>query len=95
MLKEAFRKMNIDYDQVFGSIKDLIIKSILSVEPIIANNMQRSSRTRNLCFELYGFDVILDSDLRPWLLEVNVLPSFSSSSALDKRIKTSLLSDVF
>lgn len=48
-----------------------------------------------MCFELYGFDVILDSDLRPWLLEVNVLPSLSSSSNLDKRIKTSLLSDIF
>lgn len=48
-----------------------------------------------MCFELYGFDVILDSDFKPWLLEVNVLPSLSSSSNLDKRIKTSLLSDVF
>jgi tubulin polyglutamylase TTLL4 len=87
--------MSIDYDQIFVKIKDLIIKSILSVEPIIANNMQRSSKNRHLCFELYGFDVILDSELKPWLLEVNVLPSLSSSSALDKRIKTSLLSDVF
>ena len=95
MLRDAFQQMNIDYDKVFVTVKDLIIKSILSVEPIIANNMQRSSKNRHLCFELYGFDVILDSDLKPWLLEVNVLPSFSSSSLLDKRIKTSLLSDVF
>lgn len=87
--------MGIDYEDVIVKIKDLIIKSILSVEPIIANNMQRSSKNRHLCFELYGFDVILDSDLRPWLLEVNVLPSLSSSSNLDKKIKTSLLSDVF
>lgn len=87
--------MNIDYDEVFVKIKDLIIKSILSVEPIIANNMQRSSKNRHLCFEIYGFDVILDSELKPWLLEVNVLPSLSSSSLLDKRIKTSLLSDIF
>jgi hypothetical protein len=65
---------------VFERIKDVIIKSILSVEPIIANNMQRSSRSRHLCFELYGYDIILDHELRPWLLEVNVLPSLSASA---------------
>ncbi len=48
-----------------------------------------------MCFELYGFDVLLDNELRPWLIEVNVLPSLSSSSQLDKKIKTSLLSDIF
>jgi tubulin polyglutamylase TTLL4 len=87
--------MGIDYDKVFEKIKDVIIKSIISIEPIIVNNLNRSSKNRHLCFELYGFDVILDSELKPWLLEVNVLPSLSSSSPLDKKIKTSLLSDIF
>ena len=46
-----------------------------------------------MCFELYGFDVLLDANLKAWLLEVNVCPSLSSSSPLDKRIKTMLLID--
>lgn len=95
MLGEAFNRLNINSEEVFAKIKDLVIKTILSVESIIANNMSRSTKNRHLCFELYGFDVILDSDLRPWLLEVNVLPSFSSSSPLDKQIKTRLMADVF
>ncbi|CAD7969276.1 unnamed protein product [Amoebophrya sp. A120] len=45
------------------------------------------------CFEIYGFDVLLDANRRPWLLEVNVSPSLSSSSPLDRRIKTMLLAD--
>lgn len=61
----------------------------------MTNNLQRASKNRNICFELYGFDVLLDHELKPWLIEVNVLPSLSSSSILDKKIKTSLLSDIF
>jgi tubulin polyglutamylase TTLL4 len=87
--------MGIDYDGVFEKIKEVIIKSIISIEPIIVNNLNRSNKNRHICFEMYGFDIILDHELNPWLLEVNVLPSLSSSSPLDKRIKTSLLSDIF
>lgn len=87
--------MGIDFDKIWLSVKDLIIKAVISVEPILANNLSRAANGRRLCFELYGFDVILDKDLKPWLLEVNVLPSLSSSSELDKKIKTALMSDTF
>jgi hypothetical protein len=36
---------------------------------------------------------MLDSKLKPWLLEVNVEPSFASSSPYDKLVKTKLVSD--
>ena len=51
------------------------------------------NKNKNAGFEVYGFDVLVDANLRPWLLEVNVSPSLSSSSPLDKQIKTTLLSD--
>ena len=43
------------------------------------------------CFEILGFDVLVDRKLRPWLLEVNHAPSFAPGSALDRRIKHSVL----
>ena len=48
-----------------------------------------------MCFELLGFDVILDSELTPWLLEVNHAPSFATDSPLDYEIKSKLFIDMF
>jgi hypothetical protein len=46
------------------------------------------------CFELLGFDILIDSNLDPWLLEVNLSPSLACDSALDQRIKAALVSDL-
>lgn len=53
------------------------------------------TKYKQTCFEVYGFDILIDQMFRPWLLEVNVSPSLSSSSPMDKYIKTLLLSDSF
>jgi len=73
-------------------MKDVIIKTILSVEPSIVTACG-TTKHKNVCFELYGFDILIDAAFKPWLLEVNVCPSLSSSSPMDKYIKTLLLSD--
>ena len=56
-------------------------------------NTSKYPTFRNNCFELYGFDIIIDEYLKPWVLEVNVRPSLSSSSIFDNRIKTMLMCD--
>lgn len=93
-LKTAYEALGIDYEKVFENIHDLIIKTMIAVEPEIVSKTLSLTRSRGNCFELYGFDILLDSNLNPWLLEVNVAPSLSSGSILDKQIKTSLMCDV-
>jgi D-alanine-D-alanine ligase-like ATP-grasp enzyme len=39
---------------------------------------------RNNCYEIYGFDVLLDKNLKVYLIECNVCPSLSTASKLDK-----------
>ena len=55
--------------------------------------MKRILSNRTNWYELLGFDILLDSDLKPWLLEINLSPSLSADSPLDFTIKTNLIAD--
>jgi len=83
-LKNKLISLGHDWEKIDSEIKDVIIKTIISVEPQIVHQMNINTKHKNVCFELYGFDVLLDSKLKPWILEVNVSPSLSSSSPFDK-----------
>lgn len=47
------------------------------------------------CFECYGYDMLIDSDLKPWLLEVNASPSLSTTTTSDRAMKQQLINDIF
>uniref|UniRef100_A0AAR2JPT7 Tubulin--tyrosine ligase-like protein 5 n=1 Tax=Pygocentrus nattereri TaxID=42514 RepID=A0AAR2JPT7_PYGNA len=80
---------------LMGQIEDLIIKAVLSAEIQIATACKMFVPHRNNCFELYGFDVLIDSNLKPWLLEVNLSPSLACDAPLDLKVKASMISDMF
>uniref|UniRef100_A0A4W4GYF6 Tubulin--tyrosine ligase-like protein 5 n=1 Tax=Electrophorus electricus TaxID=8005 RepID=A0A4W4GYF6_ELEEL len=84
-----------DTTLLMGQIEDLIIKAVLSAEMQIATACKMFVPHRNNCFELYGFDVLIDSNLKPWLLEVNLSPSLACDAPLDLKIKASMISDMF
>ena len=50
---------------------------------------------RNNCFEIFGFDILIDQNLKPWLLEVNLSPSLNTDSPLDLKIKGNMIADLF
>jgi hypothetical protein len=55
--------------------------------------MKKNGTHRTNCFEILGFDILIDSDLKPWLLEVNLSSSLATDSPLDMIIKSTLISD--
>jgi len=46
-----------------------------------------------MCFELLGFDFMIDDKNRLSLLEINYTPSFSAETPLDHLIKSNLIRD--
>uniref|UniRef100_A0A2R8M905 Tubulin tyrosine ligase like 6 n=1 Tax=Callithrix jacchus TaxID=9483 RepID=A0A2R8M905_CALJA len=83
-------------EQIWRDIEDIIIKTLISAHPIIRHNYHTCFPNHTLnsaCFEILGFDILLDRKLKPWLLEVNHSPSFSTDSRLDKEVKDGLLYD--
>ena len=72
-----------------------MIKTVLSAESSLASLHHNNVASRYSCFELFGFDILLDSKLKPWLLEVNISPSLHSSSTLDLDVKSPLATELF
>ncbi|XP_054998724.1 tubulin polyglutamylase TTLL13 [Sorex araneus] len=84
--------------ELWGDIEDIIIKTIISAHSVLRHNYrtcfpQYLSGALCACFEILGFDILLDHKLKPWLLEVNHSPSFTTDSRLDREVKDTLLCD--
>jgi hypothetical protein len=88
-------QVGIDMNLLWSRIYDLIIKTLLCSENTIQQNMKKLGCHRTNCYELFGFDVLIDSDLKPWLLEVNISPSMATDAPLDMMIKSTLCVDTF
>ena len=72
--------------QVRQQMDQIFIKSLQSVQKVMINDKH--------CFELYGFDILFDESLKPWLIEVNASPSLTASSPSDYELKFGLLEDM-
>ncbi|KAK0183345.1 hypothetical protein PV327_001396 [Microctonus hyperodae] len=46
------------------------------------------------CFECYGYDIIIDNTLKPWLIEVNASPSLTSTTVNDRILKYKLIDNI-
>jgi hypothetical protein len=57
---------------------EIVVKTFNAVRKTIDPNRRKS------CFELFGYDFILDSEFNMWLIEVNTNPCIEESSGLLK-----------
>lgn len=96
--KDHIELYNHDPNLVWDEIESLIVKTFISVQPSVSHlykSGQPNDLHGNMCFEILGFDIMFDSDLKPYLIEVNHAPSFNTDSKLDLLIKKNVLNDTF
>eukprot|EP00038_Savillea_parva_P027287 m.58753 g.58753 ORF g.58753 m.58753 type:complete len:451 (-) comp7840_c1_seq1:1052-2404(-) len=74
-------------DACMADIDNLFLTTLQSVQPFMSSDRR--------CFELYGYDVLLDTDLKPWLIEVNASPSLTADTPSDYKLKFGMLEDLF
>ncbi|KAM8857164.1 tubulin monoglutamylase TTLL4 isoform 1-T2 [Synchiropus picturatus] len=84
----------VDTTRIWEKIKDIVIKTVIASEPHVHSMMKLHVRSQYCCHELFGFDIMLDEKLKPWILEVNISPSLHSSSQLDVAIKGQMIKDL-
>lgn len=94
---EHMRKEGIDTDELISSIEDIIRLTVISIQPYLSTNYKTAipsvNDKKSRCFEILGFDILIDKKLKPWLLEVNWSPSLATESPFDKVLKQNVITD--
>ena len=85
-LRYYLHQNNYDDRLVWARIVNIIILTLLIQAPQVP-------KERN-CYELYGFDILIDETLKPWLLEVNFSPALSTDMQVDVQVKKPMLHDL-
>ena len=94
-LKKFFLQNNMNFDLLLIKIKDIVVKSVISITDESIKVIKKLTKNNNSLFELYGYDILIDSDFNPWLMEINLNPSLNVDTKLDFKIKSMLMSDIF
>lgn len=92
--REHLCKCGIDDKLLFDRIHDLVVRALLSVEPSVRSACAMYQTHHSSCFEMFGFDIMVENNLRPWLIEVNLSPSLACPVEIDRRIKSNLIADM-
>ncbi|XP_037808642.1 probable beta-tubulin polyglutamylase isoform X3 [Lucilia sericata] len=77
--------------RLWATLRNLVIRAIISGEAGLNRTYRQNVNFRYNCFELFGFDVLLDENIIPWLLEINISPSLHSELPLDLHVKGPLI----
>ena len=102
---ERLQAAGTDAAALFARVDRVVAAAIGSARDELARSTWRATNNPGGCFELLGLDILIDEDMRPWLLECNVNPSLSveaddepdgetRSSREERELKSALVRDL-
>ncbi|EAY12297.1 Tubulin-tyrosine ligase family protein [Trichomonas vaginalis G3] len=85
-----------DSEKIKKDMEYAAIKATIAGMDKVRDSHKNHVNNRHQCFELLGIDMLLDEDLNPTVVEINVSPGMTGTdSALDKWMKTEVLLDTY
>ena len=93
MYKRYLKSINIEYSDIIEKIKDIIIKSIISVYRNLTEENEKMNISDLNFFNLLGYDFLITDKFEPILCEINYNPSMEIHNNVEKENKTNLFVD--
>ena len=86
-LQATFLKHKWDYEKFWNAVKDLVLTVTYGFSNEISNCKSNKSLAKLMIPKIFGFDLIVDSNQNPWLIEVNRFPGLEPRNDQDFAIK--------
>jgi tubulin polyglutamylase TTLL6/13 len=84
----------VDVRALQDRIDEIVQLTLLAVQQDYIDDYQKTVKAqdeRSRLFEILGFDILLDADMKPWLIEVNNNTSLEGESPFDETLKVSVI----
>ncbi len=65
---------------------ECVVSSHGRSDPYVNSLVKMHVRSSYSCHELFGFDIMLDENLKPWVLEVNISPRYGMQKVLELKL---------
>lgn len=98
---KKLREAGHDPEPIWANIRRLLAQTLIAHRQPMLTLTERISANPIGCFELLGFDVMLDAALKPWIIECNMSPALgnrgrdgSEYAATHHRVKEPLIADM-
>ncbi|GLC66151.1 hypothetical protein PLESTF_000390500 [Pleodorina starrii] len=85
-LRRLLSRHGVDWPLLWSRVCEVATATLFAAQDAIPHSPNS--------FELFGFDMMIDAELKVWLLEVNSSPSMGLDTPLDQAVKPRLIADV-